>query len=121
MAGSLPHTCSLTRRRDSDEYKIQTVVQDFLKPYLPKRKEEQVVKRHIMNTIKKPITESSLQTEKATILCGRYMSGKTVAANEALRGVRGVFQFDVESADWKEAMYKKLRVNDEGMLKEVLR
>ena len=70
--------------RASDEYKIQTAVQDFLKPY-PKRKEEQVVRRDIMNTIKKLITEWSLQTEKATILSGRYMSGKTVAVNEALR------------------------------------
>ena len=33
----------------------------------------------------------------------------------------GFFQFDVECADWKEAMYKKMRVNDEGMFKEVLR
>ena len=104
-----------------DEYKIQTAVQDFLKPYPPKRKEEQVVRRDIMNTIKKLITEWSLQTEKATIISGRYMSGKTVAVNEALRGVRGVFQFDVKSADWEKLVYEKLRVNDEGMFKEVLR
>ena len=107
--------------RASDVYKIQAAVQDFLKPYQPKKKEEQVVKRNIMNNTKELITEWSLQTEKATIVSGRFQSGKTVAVNEALRGVRGVFQFDVESAGWKEAMYKKLCVNDEGMFKEVLR
>ena len=47
-----------------DEYKIQTAVQDFLKPYPLKRKEEQVVRRDSMNIIKKLITEWSLQTEK---------------------------------------------------------
>eukprot|EP00439_Symbiodinium_sp_Y106_P050409 s3283_g6.t1 len=98
-----------------DDNKISEAVQN-----LPKKAEEQVVKRNIMNT-KKLITEWSLQAEKATIVSGRYSAGKTVAVNEALRGVRGVFQFDVESAGWKEAMYKKLRVNDEGMFKEVLR
>ena len=105
----------------SDESKIQTAVQNFLQPYQPKKTEEQVVRRDIMNTINKLITEWSLQTEKATIVSGRYQTGKTVAVNEALRGVRGVFQFDVESADWEEAMYKQLRVSDEGMFKEVLR
>ena len=80
-----------------------------------------MVRREIMNTIKELITEWSLQTEKATIARGHYSAGKTVAVNEALRGVRGVFQIDVESVDWKEAMYKKMRVNDEDMFKEVLR
>ena len=107
--------------RASDEYKIQAAVQDFLKPYQPKKKEKEVVKRDIMNATKKRITEWSQQTEKATIVSGRFQSGKTVAVNEALRGVRGVFQFDVKSADWEEAMYKKLRVDDKGMFKEVLR
>ena len=107
--------------RASDEYKIQAAVQDFLKPYQPKKKEKEVVKRDIMNTTKKRITEWSQQTEKATIVSGRFQSGKTVAVNEALRGVRGVFQFDVKSADWEKLMYEKLGVSNEGMFKEVLR
>ena len=91
----------------------------MLKPYPDP--EERVVPRDVMQTIKGIITAWSRQTKRTTIVTGRYQAGKTVAVNEALRGVRGVFQFDVESAGWKEAMYKKLRVNDEGMFKEVLR
>ena len=80
-----------------------------------------MVRRDIMNNIKKLITEWSLQTEKATIVSGRYSAGKTVAVNEAQRGVGGVFQFDVKSADSEKLMYEKLVVSNQGMFKEVLR
>ena len=103
----------------SDEGRIRQAVKKMLKPYPDP--EERVVPRDVMQTIKGIITAWSRQTKRTTIVTGRYQAGKTVAVNEALRGVRGVFQFDVESAAWKEAMYKKLRVNDEGMFKEVLR
>ena len=104
-----------------DDSKISEAVQNFLRPYQPPDPTERVIPRDVMNTTKGIITAWSSQTKKATIVSGRFSAGKTVAVNEALRGVRGVFQFDVESAGWKEAMYKKLRVNDEGMFKEVLR
>ena len=78
-----------------------------------------MVERDVMDVVKRII--SDWQPNAATVVNGRYSAGKTVAVNEALRGVRGVSQFDVESAGWKEAMYEKLRVNDEGMFKEVLR
>ena len=107
--------------RASDEYKIQTAVQDFLQPYEISDPEEQVVKRDVMEAINELVRTWSRRAKKTPTVTGRYQAGKTVAVNEALRGVRGVFQFEVESADWKEAMYKKLRVNDEGMTKEVLR
>ena len=107
--------------KDGDDNKISEAVQNFLRPYEISDLEEQVVKRDIMETIKELVRKWSRQTKKATIVSGRYSAGKTVAVNEALRGVRGVFQFDVESAGWKEAMYKKMRVNDAGMFKEVLR
>ena len=107
--------------RASDEYKIQAAVQDFLKPYQPSDLEERVIKRPVMKTISDIITAWSPQTKTTTVVSGRYQSGKTVAVDEALREVRSVFLFTVTGAEWKEAMYKKMRVNDEGMFNEVLR
>ena len=43
-----------------------------------------------------------------------------MAVEEALRGVRGVVQFTIESADWKDRMCKRLMVDDEGMFVEVM-
>ena len=107
--------------RASDEYKIKQAVEKFLRPYEISDSEAPVVKRHVMQTIKANITAWSRQTKKTTIVTGRYQAGKTVAVNEALRGVRGVFQFDVKSADWEKLMCEKLGVSNEGMFKEVLR
>ena len=64
---------------------------------------------------------SDWQPKAATIISGRHMAGKTVAVNEALRGVRGVLQVSVQDASWREAMYKELGVGDYGMFKQVLR
>ena len=58
--------------------------------------------------------------QHATIIGGRYLSLKSVAVEEALRGVRGVFRFTIERADWKDRMCKELRVDDQGMFKAVM-
>ena len=60
-------------------------------------------------------------SHKPTIISGRFMSGKTVAVVEALRGTRGVFRFCIEVADWKPLMYQELGVKDTNMFKQVLR
>ena len=125
-AGAAGGTYMAMRQADeafkaSDEYKIQAAVQDFLKPYQPSDPEKRVIKRPIMKTISDIITAWSPQTKTTTVVSGRYQTGKTVAVDEALREVRGVFLFTVTGAEWKEAMYKKMRVNDEGMFNEVLR
>ena len=106
----------------SDEGRIRQAVKKMLKPYPDP--EERVVPRGVMQTIKGIITAWSRQTKRTTIVTGRYQAGKIVAVNEALRGVRGVFQFDVKSADWEKIMYEKMVVSNEGMFKdfkEVLR
>ena len=107
--------------RASDDYKIQTAVKTFLQPYEMSDPEAPVVKRHVMQTIKANITAWSRQTKKTTIVTGRYQAGKTVAVNEALRGVRGVLQVSVRDAGWEEKMYKELGVGHYGMFKQVLR
>ena len=103
------------------EYKIQAAVLNLLQPHQPPDPEERAIKRAIMKAINDIITAWSLQTKRTTVVSGRYQSGKTVAVDEALREVRGVFLFTVTGAEWKEAMYKKMLVNDEGMFNEVLR
>ena len=104
--------------RASDEGRIRQAVKKMLKPYPDP--EERVVPRDVMQKIKGIITAWSLQTKKTTIVTGRYQAGKTVAVNDALRGVRGVFQIRVRDAGWEEKMYKELGVGDYGMFKQAL-
>ncbi|CAJ1446811.1 unnamed protein product, partial [Effrenium voratum] len=59
--------------------------------------------------------------QHATIIGGRYQSGKSVATEEALRGVRGVVRFSIESADWKRMMFEELKVENSGLFKEMMR
>eukprot|EP00439_Symbiodinium_sp_Y106_P013440 s11399_g1.t3 len=59
--------------------------------------------------------------QHATVIAGRFGSGKSVALEEALRGMQGVYVHAVEDKDWKQALYKSLRMDDLGMLKEALR
>ena len=88
-----------------------------MKPFEPSNEEKEVIKRPVMGTIKDRIKSWK---QHATIIGGRFLSGKSVAVEEALRGVRGVFRFNIESADWKDRMCKELRVDDQGMFKAVM-
>ena len=83
----------------------------------PTRKEDEVIKRPEMDTIKERIKSWRYN---ATIIGGRFQSGKSVAVEEALRGVRGVVRFTIKSADWEKVMCKRLKVDDEGMFVEVM-
>ena len=81
---------------------------------------ENIVKRDVMEAIKDRVREWKMK-DHATIISGRFMAGKTVAVEEALRGTRGVFRFCIEVADWKSLMYQKLGVKDADMFEQVLR
>ncbi|CAJ1434018.1 unnamed protein product [Effrenium voratum] len=89
-----------------------------MKPFEPSRPQDEVIQRPVMGTIQKRIAS---WRQHATIIGGRYQSGKSVATEEALRGVRGVVRFSIESADWADRMCKQLGVDDEGLFKEVMR
>ena len=101
----------------SAEGKIQAAVAKVMKPFEPSKTEKEVIKRPVMGTISERIKSWD---EHATIIGGRYLAGKSVAVEEALRGVRGVFRFTIEEADWKDRMCEELRVDDQGMFKAVM-
>ncbi|CAJ1374727.1 unnamed protein product [Effrenium voratum] len=102
----------------SSEGKIRAAVAKAMKPFEPSRPQDEVIQRPVMGTIQKRV-ESWQQ--HATIIGGRYQSGKSVATEEALRGVRGVVRFTIRSAGWADRMCKQLGVDDEGLFKEVMR
>ena len=97
----------------SAEGKIQAAVAKVMKPFEPSNEEKEVIKRPVMETIKDRIKSWK---QHATIIGGRYLSGKSVAVEEALRGVRGVFRF----TEWKKMMYEQLNVDTVGMFKAVM-
>ena len=102
----------------SAEGKIQAAVEEVMKPFEPSNEEKEVIKRPVMGTISERIKSWK---QHATIIGGRYLSGKSVAVEEALRGVRGVFRFTIKSAEWEKMMYEQLNVDNVGMFKEVMR
>ena len=101
----------------SAEGTIQAAVAKVMKPFEPSNEEKEVIKRPVMGTIKDRIKSWK---QHATIIGGRYLSGKSVAVEEALRGVRGVFRFTIENAEWKKMMYEQLNVDTVGMFKAVM-
>ena len=102
----------------SDWYQTHAAVRKMMHPYKSRRPESQVIKRDVMDTLKSRIRDWG---EHATIISGRFMAGKTVAVEEALRGSRGVFRFCIKVADWESLMYQKLGVKDANMFEQVLR
>ncbi|CAJ1391060.1 unnamed protein product [Effrenium voratum] len=102
----------------SPEGKIQEALAKTMEPFEPSRPQDEVIQRPVMETLRQRI--ASWQ-QHATIIGGRYQSGKSVATQEALRGVRGVVRFTIRSADWADRMCKQLGVDDEGLFKEVMR
>ena len=102
----------------SAEGKIQAAVAKVMKPFEPSNEEKEVIKRPVMGTIKDRIKSWK---QHATIIGGRFLSGKSVAVEEALRGVRGVFRFTISKAEWEKMMYEQLNVDNIGMFKEVMR
>ncbi|CAJ1457813.1 unnamed protein product [Effrenium voratum] len=102
----------------SPEGKIQQALAKAMEPFEPSRPQDEVIQRPVMETLRQRI--ASWQ-QHATIIGGRYQSGKSVATEEALRGVRGVVRFSIESADWKRMMFEELKVENSGLFKEMMR
>ncbi|CAJ1390436.1 unnamed protein product [Effrenium voratum] len=102
----------------SSEGKIRAAVAKAMKPFEPSRPQDEVIQRPVMGTIQKRV---ECWRQHATIIHGRYQSGKSVATEEALRGVRGVVRFSIESADWKRMMFEELKVENSGLFKEMMR
>ena len=101
----------------SPEGKIRAAVAKAMEPFEPTRKEDEVIKRPEMDTIKERIKSWRYN---ATILGGRFQSGKSVAVEEALRGVRGVVRFTIESANWKTVMFEQEELDNAGQFKKVM-
>ena len=105
----------------SSDFRMKRLaVKKFMAPYEPASSPDEVVPRKVVDDIRHRLS-SWRQKSDATIVSGRYKSGKTVAVEEALRSVCGVWAFTVEVEDWKPAMYQMLGVKDANMFAEVLR
>ena len=68
--------------RDSDEGKIQAAVNKLMQPFQPNKREDEVVDREVIHTIRQRVEGWG---QHATIITGRYGSGKSVALQEALK------------------------------------
>ncbi|CAJ1436479.1 unnamed protein product [Effrenium voratum] len=102
----------------SPEGKIQQALAKAMEPFEPSRPQDEVIQRPVMEALRQRI--ASWQ-QHATIIGGRYQSGKSVATEEALRGARGVVRCTIRSADWNRMMFEELKVEDGGLFKEVMR
>ena len=105
-------------QRESKEGRIEFAVDRMMQPFPPQKKKAEVAERGIMKAIRRRILHWN---QHASIVAGRFGSGKSVALEEALRGMQGVYVHIVKDKDWEEALYKSLRMDDLGMLKEALR
>ena len=96
----------------SDEYKVQRAVAKFMEPFVTKMPKRKVIHRKVMDTIANRV---KTWDEHATIVSGRFQTGKTVAVEEVLHGARGIFKHTVESENWKKELYESLQVDGPGM------
>ena len=103
--------------KQSDEYKVQRAVAKFMEPFVPKMPEREVIHRKVMDTIANRV---KTWDEHATIVSGRFQTGKTVALEEVLRGARGIFKHMVKDEHWEEKLYKSLQVDGPGMFETAL-
>ena len=101
----------------SAEGKIQAAVATAMEPFEPSRAQGEVISRTVMETIR---TRIKSWREHATIIGGRYQSGKSWAVEEALRGVRGVVRFTIKSADWEKVMFEQEEVDNAGQFKRCM-
>ena len=95
---------------------MEAAVKQIMQPYEPKTKKP-VVHRAIFEAIRQRIKHWE---SDATIIAGRFGSGKSVAVREALRGVQGVFVHSIKGADWEDKLFKRLGLTGPDMLEEVL-
>ena len=108
----------LLNRGQSTGGKVRKAVRQMMKPYEPKKKKEEVADRNIIQRIAERIEKWH---HHATIIAGRFGSGKSVAVEEALRGLRGVYVHRVLRKEWRQELYKQLLgVDDPNLFMQVL-
>ncbi|CAE7600346.1 unnamed protein product, partial [Symbiodinium pilosum] len=103
--------------KQSDEYKVQRAVAKFMEPFVTKMPKRKVIHRKVMDTIANRV---KTWDEHATIVSGRFQTGKTAAVEEVLRGARGIFKHTVEDENWKKELYDSLQVDGPGMFETVI-
>ena len=97
--------------KQSDEYKVQRAVAKFMEPFVPKMPKGQVIHREVMDTIANRV---KTWDEHATIITGRFQTGKTVAVEEVLRDAQGIFKHTVKNENWEKQLYESLQVDGYG-------
>eukprot|EP00439_Symbiodinium_sp_Y106_P030576 s8283_g3.t1 len=90
----------------------------MMKPFRPELAKDRMAERDVVGSITERIEN---WTDHATIIAGRFGSGKTVALEAALRDRRGVYVHTVLDKDWVYSLYKDLGLDNLGMLKDALR
>ena len=104
VAGFVVSGLGLAFTYASSDFRMKRLaVKKFMAPYEPAKSPDEVVPRKVVDDIRHRLSSWRQQSD-ATIVSGRYKSGKTVAVEEALRGVCGVWAFTVEVEDWKPAI-----------------
>ena len=104
-------------RRESNEGRTQAAADRMMEPFPPRKKKAEVAERSITDDIRHRILHWN---QHATIIAGRFGAGKSVAVEEALRDMQGVFVHQVRGNDWEEKLYKRLGLDGPDMLEEVL-
>ena len=105
-------------QRESKEGRIQAAADCMMQPLSPQKKGNEVAGRRIIEDIRRRILHWN---QHATIIAGRFGSGKSVAVEEALRDRQAVYVHIVKDEDWENSLYKDLGLDKLGMLKDVLR
>ena len=98
--------------------RVLQAVKTIRKPFRPELAKDRIAERDVVDSIAKRIEN---WMGHATIIAGRFGSGKTVALEEALRDRRGVYVHFVKDKDWENSLYKDLGLDNLGMLKDALR
>ena len=103
-------------QRESKEGRIEFAVDGMMQPFPPQKKEAEVAERGITKAIRSRILHWN---QHATIIAGRFGSGKSVALEEALRGMQGVYVHIVKDKDWEKSLFTmSLGLDNLDMLKE---
>ena len=104
--------------RSSKPGRVLQAVKTIRKPFRPELAKDRIAERDVVDSIAKRIEN---WMGHATIIAGRFGSGKTVALEEALRDRRGVYVHFVKDKDWENSLCKDLGLDNLGMLKDALR
>ena len=98
--------------------RVRRAAKTMMKPFRPELAKDRMAERDVVGSITERIEN---WTDHATIIAGRFGSGKTVALEAALRDRRGVYVHTVLDKDWVYSLYKDLGLDNLGMLKDALR